>query len=91
MNHILKFYQKNNLEIKIPNNKDKTVLIKVLNIEKGVDSEWNNEVNVITLKIENREDFKYFTEPMFEFFVKKELETHMSLFSVEGELILSFR
>lgn len=91
MNHILKFHQNNSLELKIPNNDDKKVLVKIINIEEGIDQEWGNKIIVVTLKVENKEDFKYFTTNMFEFFMNKEIKQHLSLFSIEGEIALSFR
>jgi hypothetical protein len=91
MNHALKFYQKNNLEIKIPNNENKKVLIKILNIENGVDQEWGNDIVVVTINVINKKNFKYFTDSMFEFFINKEIKQHLSLFSIEGEVVLSFR
>jgi hypothetical protein len=91
MNHILKFHQNNSLELNIPNNDDKKVLVKIINIEEGIDQEWGNSIIVVTLKVENKEDFKYFTTNMFEFFINKEIKQHLSLFSVEGEITLSFR
>jgi len=91
MNHILKFHQNNSLELKIPNNDDKKVLVKIINIEEGIDQEWGNKIIVVTLKVENKEDFRYFTTNMFEFFINKEIKQHLSLFSIEGEIALSFR
>ena len=91
MNHILKFHQNNSLELKIPNNDGKKVLVKIINIEEGIDQEWGNKIIVVTLKVENKEDFKYFTTNMFEFFINKEIKQHLSLFSIEGEIALSFR
>lgn len=91
MNHILKFHQNNSLELNIPNNDDKKVLVKIINIEEGIDQEWGNKIIVVTLKVENKEDFKYFTTNMFEFFINKEIKQHLSLFSIEGEIALSFR
>jgi hypothetical protein len=91
MNHILKFHQNNSLELKIPNNDGKKVLVKIINIEEGIDQEWGNKIIVVTLKVENKEDFKYFTTNMFEFFINKEIKQHLSLFSIEGEVVLSFR
>lgn len=91
MNHILKFHQNNSLELNIPNNNDKKVLVKIINIEEGIDQEWGNKIIVVTLKVENKEDFKYFTTNMFEFFINKEIKQHLSLFSIEGEIALSFR
>ena len=40
MNHILKFHQNNNLEIKIPNNEGKKVKVNISNIQDGIDQEW---------------------------------------------------
>lgn len=91
MNHILKFYRDNNLELTIPNNEGKKVSVKIINIEEGVDQEWGNSILVVTLKVLNNEDFKYFTSNMFEFFLNKEIRQHLSLFSIEGEIVLSFR
>lgn len=91
MNHILKFYRDNNLELTIPNNEGKKVSVKIINIEEGVDQEWGNSILVVTLKVLNNEDFKYFTSNIFEFFLNKEIRQHLSLFSIEGEIVLSFR
>ena len=91
MNHILKFYRDNNLELTIPNNEGKKVSVKIINIEEGVDQEWGNNILVVTLKVLNNEDFKYFTSNIFEFFLNKEIRQHLSLFSIEGEIVLSFR
>ena len=91
MNHILKFYRDNNLELTIPNNEGKKVSVKIINIEEGVDQEWGNSILVVTLKVLNIEDFKYFTSNMFDFFLNKEIRQHLSLFSIEGEIVLSFR
>lgn len=91
MNHILKFYRDNNLELTIPNNEGKKVSVKIINIEEGVDQEWGNSILVVTLKVLNNEDFRYFTSNIFEFFLNKEIRQHLSLFSIEGEIVLSFR
>jgi hypothetical protein len=91
MNHILKFHQNNNLELKIPNNDGKKVLVKIINIEEGIDQEWGNEVLVVTLKIQNKEDFKYFTDNIFNFFINKEIKQHLSLFSIDKDIVLSFK
>lgn len=91
MNHVLKFYQNHNLEIKIPTNDDKKVLVKILNIENGTDQEWGNDIVVVTINVINKEDFTYFTDNIFQFFITKEIRQHLSLFSIEGDIVLSFR
>jgi hypothetical protein len=91
MNHILKFHQNNNLEIKIPNNEGKKVKVNIFNIQDGIDQEWGNEVLVVTLKIQNKEDFKYFTDNIFNFFINKEIKQHLSLFSIDKDIVLSFK
>jgi len=91
MNHILKFHQNNNLEIKIPNNEGKKVKVNIFNIQDGIDQEWGNEVLVVTLKIQNKEDFKYFTDNIFNYFINKEIKQHLSLFSIDKDIVLSFK
>ena len=91
MNHILKFHQNNNLEIKIPNNEGKKVKVNISNIQDGIDQEWGNEVLVVTLKIQNKEEFKYFTDNIFNYFINKEIKQHLSLFSIDKDIVLSFK
>ena len=91
MNHILKFHQNNTLEIKIPNNEGKKVKVNISNIQDGIDQEWGNEVLVVTLKIQNKEEFKYFTDNIFNYFINKEIKQHLSLFSIDKDIVLSFK
>lgn len=90
MDHIIKFHKNKTIELTIPNNNNKVVLVNLLNIENGVDVFCGDKVTVITLSILNKNDFRYFTEKMFHFFVKKEIKKHLSLFSINNDLVLNF-
>ena len=81
MKEFLKFYQNKPLEIKFNKNDNVILTIKVINFEVGTDMSSGENVNVVTVHIENYNDLKNYTHNMIEYHLKKELKQHLSLIS----------
>jgi hypothetical protein len=91
MNEFLKFYQNKPLEIKFNKNDNIILNVVVIDFEVGTDMESGGDVNVITVHIKNIEEVKHYTYDMVMFHLKKELKGHLSLFSIDGDLVVSLR